>query len=70
MDGEGLWRLVQGLEANGLLRHTHLLTGARTPRVHAGDRWPRGAEPWGWRGRASLCCNRRAARGLQLPCSG
>lgn len=27
MSGEGLWRLVEGLEANGLVRHTHLLTG-------------------------------------------
>jgi pyridoxine kinase len=27
LDGEGLWELVEGLEANGLLRYTHLLTG-------------------------------------------
>jgi pyridoxine kinase len=28
MDGEALWRLVEGLEANGLLAgYTHLLTG-------------------------------------------
>lgn len=28
MDGEQLWRLVEGLEANGLCgRYTHLLTG-------------------------------------------
>ncbi|PRW45098.1 ammonium transporter [Chlorella sorokiniana] len=27
MSGEGLWRLVEGLDANGLVRHTHLLTG-------------------------------------------
>lgn len=29
LDGEGLWQLIEGLEANGLLRgYTHLLTGA------------------------------------------
>lgn len=27
MSGDGLWRLVEGLDANGLVRHTHLLTG-------------------------------------------
>ena len=31
LDGDALWSLVEGLEANGLLqngRYTHLLTGA------------------------------------------
>ena len=27
MDGAMLWRLVEGLEANQLIRYTHLLTG-------------------------------------------
>lgn len=29
MNGEQLWALVEGLEANGLVRYTHLLTGQR-----------------------------------------
>lgn len=27
MDGEQLWTLIEGLEANGLIQYTHLLTG-------------------------------------------
>ncbi len=27
MDGEQLWTLIEGLEANKLIQHTHLLTG-------------------------------------------
>ncbi|CAI5986118.1 unnamed protein product, partial [Closterium sp. NIES-64] len=29
LDGEQLWALIEGLEANGLLFYTHLLTGNR-----------------------------------------
>lgn len=28
LDGPGLWELVEGLQSNGLLCYTHLLTGA------------------------------------------
>ena len=28
LDGPGLWELVEGLQSNGLLSYTHLLTGA------------------------------------------
>jgi len=28
LDGPGLWELVEGLQENGLLNYTHLLTGA------------------------------------------
>ncbi len=27
LDGPGLWELVEGLQENGLLNYTHLLTG-------------------------------------------
>jgi pyridoxine kinase len=27
MDGDMLWRLIEGLEANQLINYTHLLTG-------------------------------------------
>lgn len=29
-DGEQLWTLIEGLEANQLIQYTHLLTGGRT----------------------------------------
>lgn len=31
LDGPGLWELVEGLQSNGLLSYTHLLTGACHP---------------------------------------
>jgi len=32
MDGDELWELVEGLKANCLVRHSHLLTGAACSR--------------------------------------
>jgi hypothetical protein len=31
MSGEDLWDLVEGLKANALIKHSHLLTGKRPP---------------------------------------
>ncbi len=40
MDGEQLWHLVEGLEANGLCMHyTHLLTGEHGSGRSAGLGW-------------------------------
>lgn len=53
LDGEGLWQLIEGLEANGLLQgYTHLLTGTRAPGRGVRLGWPsatqlpRSVRPW------------------------
>ena len=44
MDGDQLWELIEGMEANGLLQHTHLLTGER-PQGWPGAGVPRTDHP-------------------------